>query len=115
VGLAGADVELPAVPRAAQDLALARVDVFPRLGRLQQPGQHAVAQAAALMRAAVEQAEILAADVEDRDRPTLHRDQLARARRDLAGWRHRMPRHLRLAVQRLRVAEEELPPLLFGD
>src|SRR5436853_373875 len=37
-GLAGADVELPRMPGAADDLATPRIAVLARLGRLHQPG-----------------------------------------------------------------------------
>src|SRR5437879_6065428 len=48
--LAGADIELPRVPRAADDLAAPRIAVFARLGGLHQSAELAVAQAAALVR-----------------------------------------------------------------
>src|SRR5262249_15757675 len=81
-GLAGADVELPAVPRTAQHFALARQPVFPRRGRLQPAEQRATAQRRALVRAAIEQCEELAVDVEDADLAPLYRDDLTGAGRD---------------------------------
>ena len=66
-GLAGADVEFPAVPGAAQDFAAAGVFVGAGLGGFDQAGGQAEAQTAALVRAAIEQAEILAVEVEDAD------------------------------------------------
>src|SRR5580704_16248121 len=81
-GFAGAHVELPAVPRAADDLALPRVAVLAGLAGLDQAGQAAFAQAAALMRAAVGKREELALDVEHRDLAALDVDELAGA-----GWK----------------------------
>src|SRR5207253_120781 len=59
-GLASADVELPAVPAAGQDLALARVADLSRGGRLPQAPEQALAEGTALMRAAVAKGEELA-------------------------------------------------------
>src|SRR5438045_6734759 len=83
VGLAGADVELPAVPGAANDLAEFGVFDLARILRLREPDQRALAQRRALMRATVHQAEILALDVEDRDRPPVDLQKFSRARRTL--------------------------------
>src|SRR5580658_7194264 len=88
-----ADVEFPAVPGAPQDLTPAGVDVIAGLPRLDQAGDEAAAQAAALMRATVEQAEIFAVEVEDSDGTAAHRDALARARWDLADRGHDVTAH----------------------
>ena len=56
------------------------------IGRLREPDQRPLAQRRALMRAAVQQAEELALDVEDRDRALFDGKKFARARRQL---RHR--------------------------
>ena len=66
-------------------MSIAGVLVVPRLGRLDQPGRHAVAQAAALVRAAIVEREELATEVEHHDRASVHVDQLALARRDVGG------------------------------
>src|SRR3984957_6596088 len=87
VRLPGADIELPAMPRATDDLALARILVLPRLVGLDEPGQDALAHRAALMRAAVEQAEELAAEIEHRDRTAAHGHQLPAARWNLGNRR----------------------------
>src|SRR5882757_6906711 len=71
IGLAGADVEFPAVPGTADDLPQLGVFDLAGIARLRKPDQRALAQRRALMRATVHQAEILALDVEDRDRPSL--------------------------------------------
>src|ERR1700761_1954372 len=81
IGLAGADVELPAMPGAAQDFAEPGVFDLTGIGRLRKPDQRSFAERRALMRAAVHQAEELALDVEDRDRPVIDGDEFARARR----------------------------------
>jgi hypothetical protein len=81
IGLAGADVELPAMPGAADDLTQLGVLDVAGIARLRQPDQRALAQRCALMRAAIEQAEIFALDVEDRDRPVVDGDEFARPRR----------------------------------
>src|SRR5947209_2835715 len=54
-GFSSADVELPAVPGTAQDLALARIFVAAGLRRRDQAGELALAQVSALMRATVAQ------------------------------------------------------------
>src|SRR6185312_1659424 len=86
VGLAGADIELPAVPGAADDFAWSRVLDRAGVGRLREADQRPLAQRRALVRATVEQAEELALDVEDRDRPLVDGEKLARTRRQ---FRHR--------------------------
>ena len=83
IGLAGADVELPAVPGAAQDLAQSGID-HSGLGGLRKPDQWSFAQGGALVRAAVHQAEEFALDVEDRDRPLIDGEEFTRARRQFA-------------------------------
>ena len=92
-GFAGAHVELPAMPRAADDLALARIAVLAGLARLDQPSETALAQAAALMRAAVGEREELALDVEHGDLTAADVDELARAGRKLAHIRNDVFRH----------------------
>src|SRR5580700_7020684 len=99
-----ADVEFPAVPGAPQDLAAARVDVIAGFPRLDQAGDEAAAQAAALMRATVEQAEILAVEVENSDSAAAHRDALARPRRNLAGRCHNVTAHSGSPRQTARVS-----------
>src|SRR5439155_22278629 len=66
-GLAGADVELPVVPRTADDLAAPDVVVLARFVRQHEPGQMALAQAAAAVRASVAEREELAAQIEHHD------------------------------------------------
>src|SRR5262249_11526379 len=92
-GLAGADVEFPAMPGAAQELAAPRIAVVAGHRRFDQRGDRALAEAAALMRAAVEQPVEFTLEVEDDDRAALHGDQLAGARRDLAEDGDDMARH----------------------
>jgi hypothetical protein len=65
------------VPGTADDLAAACVFVVPGLGRLDQPGGHALAQAATLVRAAIVQREEFAVEIEDDNRAPVHIDQLA--------------------------------------
>src|SRR6185437_7011494 len=81
--LTGADVELPPMPGAADDLTLAGILILPRFVRLDQSRQDAFAHRSALVRAAVKQAKELAAKIEHRDRSAAHRHQLALARWDL--------------------------------
>src|SRR5579883_1307811 len=80
--LAGAQVELPAVPWAADDLAAARIAIAARLARLDEAGQAPLVQATALVRALVAEREKLAFDVEDHDLPALDIDQPA-----CTGWK----------------------------
>src|SRR6185437_8480635 len=115
-GLAGADVELPAVPRAAQHLALPYQAELAGTIRLGETDEHATAQRRALVRAAIYQREMLAADVEHADLAALHRDDLAVPRRDLAHAGDDMPGHRSgEAVQRHRVVAEQLAPELLGQ
>jgi hypothetical protein len=60
---------------------------------LGKPDQRALAQGRALMRAAIEQSEIFALDVEDRDRPVVDGDEFARPRRQFADRGDDMLRH----------------------
>src|SRR5918997_291954 len=94
-GLAGADVELPGVPRAADHLAAPLVAVHAGLGRGDVARDDPVAEAAALVRAAVGEREELAAEVEDDDPPLPGLHELAPARRDLPHGRHHVPRRAR--------------------
>ena len=70
-----------------------RVLVLPRLRGLDQPGGHAVAQAAAFVRAAIVEREEFAAEIEDDDRAAVHIDQLALTRRDVSDRGNDVPRH----------------------
>src|SRR5688500_4431162 len=63
-GFAGAQVVFPAVPGAADDLAVARVAVLAGPRGLDQPYELALAQTGALVRATIEQGEELALHVE---------------------------------------------------
>src|SRR5947209_5434421 len=92
-GLPGADVELPRMPWAADDLAAPRVAVLARPGRLHQPGLLALAQAAALVGAAIVQREELAAEIEHHDGAAIHIDKLAVPRRNIFDRSNDMPRH----------------------
>jgi hypothetical protein len=83
IALAGADVELPAVPGAAQDFARPRVFDLAGIFGLRKTNQWPLAEIGALMRTAVQQAEKFALDVEDRDRSAVELDEFARARRQL--------------------------------
>src|SRR5439155_11353477 len=91
--LPGPDVELPAVPGAGQDLARARVLELARHPRLEQPPRPALAERAALVRAAVPQREELPFQIEDADRAPRHLDDLASPRRNLLRRRHHVPSH----------------------
>src|SRR5690606_18534325 len=81
--LSGTKVELPAVPGAAQDFIGPGKAVLARLVRLDQADQTPFAKAAALVGAAVQNAEQLAVDVEDGDRAALDGDELATAGRQV--------------------------------
>src|SRR5262249_21564812 len=95
VGLAGRDLELPAVPRAAQELALPRDPVFAGAVGLHEPDHRALAQSAARMRAAVGKRVERAVDVEHADVAALDGHALARAGRNLVDSRDHMPAHAR--------------------
>src|SRR5262245_26992982 len=82
-GLAGADDELPAVPGAAQELALARDAVLARTARLREPDDAPFAHRPAGMRTSVRQREEFAADVENADLAAFDSDELLFARLQL--------------------------------
>src|SRR5688500_12764322 len=86
-GLAGLDVVLPAVPGAANDLAGPGVAVLAGRRRGDQAGGATVAERAALVRAAVADREVLAAEVEDADRAPGDVDDLPRPGRNLVDRR----------------------------
>src|SRR5262245_18823312 len=81
-GLPGTDVELPAVPGAADDLARARIAVAAGLVGLHRTGLPPGEQAAAAVRAAVVQREELAAEIEHHDGAAVDLREPARARRN---------------------------------
>ena len=67
------------------------------IGGLREPDQRPLAQRRALMGAAVQQAEELALDVENRDRPSVDLKEFSGARRQLAHRGDHMSRHLVVA------------------
>src|SRR5262249_46170253 len=67
IGLSCANIELPAMPRAADDLAESRVFDLAGIFGLREPDQRALTESRALMRAAIQQPEKFALDVENRD------------------------------------------------
>src|SRR5215472_9598623 len=71
-GLAGAHVEFPAMPGAADDLAGPGIAVMTRSIRFYQSRLLAVKEAAAPVRAAIVEREKLAAQIEHHDRPPVH-------------------------------------------
>src|SRR5262249_29035731 len=83
-GAAGGEIELPAVPGAAQDLALSLEGVVAAPGRAHEASGRAEAERTGLVWAAVEDGVVPAADVEDADRTALDFYQLAAAVGDLA-------------------------------
>src|SRR5262245_64553050 len=87
----GGQVELPAVPGAAQDLALSLEGVVAGPVRAHETGGRAKAERAGLVWAAVEDGVVPAADVEDADRTAVDFDQLAAAVGDLAETGDRKP------------------------
>jgi hypothetical protein len=88
VGLAGTDVELPAMPRAAEYLSPAQVAVLPGGARHDEPAQNPLAQRTALMWAHVAQRKEFASDIEDADGSALQRHDSAAARRNLRSGCH---------------------------
>src|ERR1051326_4559745 len=92
-GLPGTHVEFPAVPGTAQDLAVAAVPIDPWLGGFDETDQSSLGKIAALMRAAVEQGEQFAVDVEDHDGAAVDIDQLTAAGRQLPRRRDHVLSH----------------------
>src|SRR5262249_8943552 len=82
-GLAGADIELPAVPGATYHLDLTEHAELARLVTDRKAGDEAIAQASALVRTPVKQAVEFTAEIEDADRPSADREHFVGARRDL--------------------------------
>src|SRR5207302_9648221 len=78
-GAAGGEVELPAMPGAAKDLAVARPEVFTGSGGKGHAFDAAEAERAALVRAAIAQGVEGAVDVEDADGAALDIDDLPAA------------------------------------
>src|ERR1700756_534504 len=93
VALAGTDVELPAVPGAAEDFARPRVFDLAGIFGLRKTKQRAFAEIGTLMRATIQEAEKFALDIEDRDRPAVELDEFSRARRQLIHRRYNMTSH----------------------
>src|SRR5690606_29967035 len=92
--LAGADVEFPAVPRAAHELTLALDAVLAGTIGQHDAGDHPGAQRPSLMRTAVGDGKILAVDIEDADLAALHFHDLVLAGLQLPGIRDDMTTHL---------------------
>ena len=90
-GLAGADVEFPAVPGAADDLALAAVFVLAGGAGGDEAGELADAERAALVGAAVAEGEVFAAEVEDADGAPGDLDDFAPAGGDFARFGDELP------------------------
>src|SRR5215467_2368316 len=84
-----ADVELPPMPGAAQDLAPPQIPVFTGRARHDEPAEHALTQRPTLMGTDVAQGEELPADIEYPYRAAFQRDDAATAGRDVCGWRYR--------------------------
>jgi hypothetical protein len=80
---AGAAVELPGMPGAAQDLPFAAIGVVAGAVAFDQAGQHAGRKAAAAMRAAVVDREVFSLDVDDDDGAFAGPDQSSRAGRQV--------------------------------
>src|SRR6185312_14587203 len=80
----GAEIEFPAVPGASEDLARSARLVVARRCAFQRAPELARTQGAGLVRAAVEQREVFAVDVEDADGAPCDLDDLAPAGRNLA-------------------------------
>ncbi len=94
----GPNVELPAMPGAAQDLAAACIAVLTRFGAgFDQTRRPAKAEIASLMGAAAEQAEIRSIEVEDHDLPAVDLCDEALSGWECGGRCDDMPRHLRRA------------------
>src|SRR6185312_5774887 len=81
--LSGTHIEFPAVPGATQDLAGPRIPVVTGIIGFDKAGQDALAHRAALVRAAIEQSEEFAAEIEYGDGAAAHGHQLPLARRNL--------------------------------
>jgi hypothetical protein len=93
IALAGTDIELPPMPRAAEYFAFAGVAIFARLVRFDEAGQDPVAQRAALVWTAIEQAKEFAAQVENGDLAPANGDKFPLTRWDLANRGHDMFAH----------------------
>src|ERR1051326_4203421 len=91
--LPGADVELPAVPRAAQEFPVAIEAIVAGPVGLNERPDTALAERAALMRAAVGEREIFPADIEHADLAAGDTDQLAPAGRHVARAGHHLTFH----------------------
>src|SRR6476469_4405517 len=90
---AGCDIELPAMPGTAQDLAVAGPDILTRFARQGHALDRPKAERCCLVRAAVAQRKEAAVHVEDADRASFELDDLALARPELAGPTYHMLAH----------------------
>src|SRR5262245_3922618 len=112
-GLAGAHVEFPAMPGAADDLAGPGIAVMTRSIRFYQSRLLAVKEAAAPVRAAIVEREKLAAQIEHHDRPPVHLREPARAGRNVGDRGNHMLGHqssrLSAAKSRLDRKREKAP------
>src|SRR5262245_58441320 len=93
--LAGADVELPAVPGTFHHLTRPRIAILARHLRLDQPGLDAIAKTAAAVRATIVERKEIAGEIEHHDGAAVHVDELAGARRDLIDARNHVAGHWR--------------------
>src|SRR5436309_3940271 len=75
-GLAGTDVEFPAVPGAFHHLAGPRIAVVAGFPGLHEAGLNALCEAAAAMRAAIVEGEEVTGEVEHHDGAAVHLDEL---------------------------------------
>src|SRR5580692_8190184 len=92
-GLAALDVELPAVPRAAQHLAVPLQPVFAGPVGREAAQDRADAQWRTFVRAAVDQCVEFILHIEDADLASGDGDDFAGTRRDLADGRDNVPGH----------------------
>src|SRR5262245_47497003 len=92
-GLTGPDIELPTVPRAAYHLAFPDHAEIARPVADSKPGNQAIAQPAALVRAAVKQAVELTIEIEDADRPPGDREHFVGANWDLCNGGNNVSSH----------------------
>jgi hypothetical protein len=90
---AGADIEFPIMPRAADHFSRAGEMILARFIALNQAAQNAARKRATLMRAAIKQREEFAAQIEHHNLLAIRFHQLPATGRDFIHRPNYMPRH----------------------
>src|SRR5258708_2342099 len=92
-GTAGRDIELPAMPGTAHDLAIARPDIFTGFARHRHSLERPQTERSSLMWAPIAQRVVCPLDIADADRASIHFDDLPPAGGNFTHSPDHMPSH----------------------